>query len=384
MSSSARLSPHRRRSHSASSPLPASRHSSSDKWRTSSKRQRAGNPRSPSCKDFVSDLPTDKWDVDRWRRGKKARRDSSSPLSSPRGPCLFGSSPVFREPWAFVPPSSLPSTSDAFQLFPSRPKPSRSVSHHSSPISRPFPDQLAMPPRSPDEDTTRLRSTAFGELQRSIEESGDCLVSRMRDWEREHAYPGPRPASSAAASLGEMERAPGVAPSPWAIPETDLYDDEDDIQIVSGDPVSDGTSDFGSRPGDDGEDEMDLDQPLGSAPHDVGARLSSPGHGTRTVHSAYSTDDESPALSFSTSSSISSSLVSLPGQPSPFLNPSFTGSHTSPSKSQLSTSPSEKAIAALALVMANGAGGLNDYGAVLASEQQAITTDDFLVGEMWH
>ena len=76
MSSSSRLSPHRRRSHSASSPLPSSRHFSTDKWRTACKRPRAGIMRSPPYTDYVSDLPADKWDVDKWRRGKKARRES--------------------------------------------------------------------------------------------------------------------------------------------------------------------------------------------------------------------------------------------------------------------------------------------------------------------
>ena len=355
----------------------------------------------------MSDLPADKWDVDRWRRGKKARRDSSvsrpalgkrrslrdanqllvkSPLSSPRGPCLFGSSPVFREPWAFVPPSSLPSTSDAFQLFPSRPKQGRSSSYHSSPASRSASDLPTMPPRSPDEDVHRLRSTAFGELQRSIEESGDCLVSRMRDWEREHAYPGPQPASPPTASAGQMERA-SVAPSPWAISGADHYDDEDDIQIVSGgDPVSDGTSEFGSRVGDedDEEDEMDLDQPAESAPHDVGGRLSSPGRSGYSAISGYTTDDELSALSFSTPSSINSSFVSLPLHQSPYADPSIHNGHLSLSKSPSDASPSEKAIAALALVMANGAGGLNDYEAVRALEAQRAALDESLVGEMWH
>lgn len=77
MSSSVRFSPHRRRSHSATSPVPSSRQFSADKWRTSCKRPRASNTRSPSLRDFASDLPADKWDVEKWRRGKKARRDSS-------------------------------------------------------------------------------------------------------------------------------------------------------------------------------------------------------------------------------------------------------------------------------------------------------------------
>ncbi|EKM60942.1 uncharacterized protein PHACADRAFT_190073 [Phanerochaete carnosa HHB-10118-sp] len=240
-----------------------------------------------------------------------------------------------------------------------------------------------MPLRSPDEDACRLRTSAFGELQRSVEQSGDCLVSRMRDWEREHVHPGPAP--SPAAFVGEMERASSVAPTPWAVPEPDLYDDEDDIQIVSGDLVSDGASELGSRVGDDGEDEMDLDQPVYSAPHDaVDARLSSPGHDSYYTPSGYSTDDESPALSSSTSSSISSSLVSLPAHPAPFVDSSVLGGHPFFSNSQPNTSPSEKAIAALTLVMANGAGGLNDYGAVRALDAQQTSLDESLVGEMWH
>lgn len=231
----------------------------------------------------------------------------------------------------------------------------------------------------------RLRLTAFGELQRSIEESGDSLVSRMRDWEREHAYPGPQRASSPITSAGQMERASAV-PSPWAFSDTGHYDDEDDIQIVSNDPVSDGISEFGSSVGDenDGEDEMDLDQPAESAPHAVGERLSSPGRSGYSAISGYTTDDESSALSFSTSSSMSSSLISLPPHQSSFAESSVPSGHIPLPKSPSNVSPSEKAIAALALVMANGAGGLNDYETVRALEAQPAALDESLIGEMWH
>jgi hypothetical protein len=48
-----------------------------------------------------------------------------------------------------------------------------------------------------------------------------------------------------------------------------------------------------------------------------------------------------------------------------------------------SSSRSEKAIAALSLAMANGAGGLNDYSALRAKEIPPII-EDSQVGELWH
>ena len=46
---------------------------------------------------------------------------------------------------------------------------------------------------------------------------------------------------------------------------------------------------------------------------------------------------------------------------------------------------SEKAIAALTLVMSNGAGGINDYAAVRSLEASRLASlDESLVGEMWH
>lgn len=108
---------------------------------------------------------------------------------------------------------------------------------------------------------------------------------------------------------------------------------------------------------------MDLDPPLH---HSFGAQ-------TLDGSPRYASDeDDAPPLSFSTTNSASSSQISLPHPPHPSR------------PTDISKSPSEKAIAALALVMANGAGGLNDYEAVRAEEGQPSSLDESLIGEMWH
>lgn len=75
MSSISRHPAHRRRSHSASSPAPSTHHSSTEKWRAASKRPRPSSSRGTSYKDISPDTLTSKWDVDKWRRGKRPRRD---------------------------------------------------------------------------------------------------------------------------------------------------------------------------------------------------------------------------------------------------------------------------------------------------------------------
>ena len=82
MSSSAACFSHRRRSHSASSPIPR-RQPDDVKWRISAKRSRPSSIRSPSYKDLAHDQPAEKWDVDLWRRGKRARRNSNVSIALP-------------------------------------------------------------------------------------------------------------------------------------------------------------------------------------------------------------------------------------------------------------------------------------------------------------
>ena len=74
MSSPTRFT-HRRRSHSASSPIPR-RQPDDVKWRISAKRSRPPSIRTASYRDLATGQPAEKWDVDRWRRAKRARRDS--------------------------------------------------------------------------------------------------------------------------------------------------------------------------------------------------------------------------------------------------------------------------------------------------------------------
>lgn len=72
MSSSGRHTLHRRRSHSASSPLTALRHFAGDKWRPSHKRARQSSTHNLASKDAPVDDAAD-WGRD----GKRARRESS-------------------------------------------------------------------------------------------------------------------------------------------------------------------------------------------------------------------------------------------------------------------------------------------------------------------
>lgn len=69
---------HRRRSHSASSPIRGPHLSDDPKWRWAAKRARPSYPRSPSYGDFPGyGAPPEKWDVDQWRRGKRARKNTT-------------------------------------------------------------------------------------------------------------------------------------------------------------------------------------------------------------------------------------------------------------------------------------------------------------------
>jgi len=110
------------------------------------------------------------------------------------------------------------------------------------------------------------------------------------------------------------------------------------------------------------DDSMDL---VDDSPSSTSVIASSPG---------------APALSHSFTNSTNSSFVSLPG-------PSFgVHSMSSPPRHhplRPTLSRSEKAIAALSLAMANGAGGLNDYAALRVMEAPPII-EDSLVGELWH
>lgn len=214
MSSPARLS-HRRRSHSASSPLPR-RKPDDVKWRLSLKRSRPSSIRGPSYKDLAHNQPAEKWDVDQWRRGKRARRDpdvsprlrtqlplcmlmehaqteESSDEASASGFPIPPSDPIFPAEPPETPShglsstSRLASTAAAFGFVSQSPekKPLRRRPHSgaSSARTRWSREPSRERERISSDEARRLRANALGELHRSVADSNEGLLRRMQDWE---------------------------------------------------------------------------------------------------------------------------------------------------------------------------------------------------------
>ncbi|KAI0068409.1 hypothetical protein BV25DRAFT_1834597 [Artomyces pyxidatus] len=351
----------RRRSQSASAPgSPSSARRVDDPWRPSTKRT---HPHTPSCKDIALSNVPHKWDVDLWRRGKRPRMDRSSTPSNPDidmdAPSSATRAPSLRAP-VFA------STSAAFNFFPSRPQRS-TRSARSSTSSPPHPKQLS-PSMHIDSDLSALHSNAFVDLRQSIAKGDEGFVQRMRAWEsaRTRTPAGahlPRRAQPPPSAFYHRGRSSstrilsggGSDDGDYDEDEDNEDEDEDeDVQIFSGDsstadtPSLRAVSPSRSRARSLGP--MDLDSPRASLPPAPVVQ---------------------PALSHTVASSTNSSLVSLP-------LPQSVPAHAS---------REEKAIAALNLALANGAAGLNDYGAVREAlgvlglgSVEGISE----VGEMWH
>lgn len=426
MESPNRLS-HRRRSHSASSPIPR-RQPDDVKWRISAKRSRPSSIRSPSYKDLAHGQPAEKWDVDQWRRGKRARRDSNVSFASPScesahskltGFCALQAAPSSDEPFGigsdpvfpaesttnftFASSSTAPlaSTSAAFQFFPQKKARRSRFSREPSPreVGRISPDEAR-----------RMRADALGELHRSVVESGEGLVRKMRDWESRSARPAAdthRPRRSwrrLASYYGTPHAAEAVSEQP--------EEDEDDIFIV-GETSSFPAAHSGAQK--KRSLSMDVDLPeieVYTSPFAGPCDRSSSPIAPSSGPSAYSSDDEghadmdvelassasgpfsSPALSHTYSTSANSSLVSLPlfahtRERSADLETALPTSatitsseFTAPALGSPPSTRSEKAIAALALAMANGAVGISDYEALRAGEG-LTTLEETHAGELW-
>lgn len=442
VSMSSSTDPRRCRSHSASSLAPR-RQPDYVKWRISTKRSRPSSIRGSSYKDHADDQPAEKWDVDLWRRGKRAHRDSnvsslfptypsSSMLTSdlaPFHPLQAGESsdegdgsgkltvigaafPILDAPPSPSSASALPYSSAAFQFFPQKQKPRRYAS-----APRPGRSHCGTSPREGDQilsdEVRRMRASALGELRRSIEESGEGLVYRMRDWEQSH-FKAPRsPASPHALETARISsRRPtscyDLPAADAAVAEEAEEEDDEDIFIVGG------SSSFGIAKSPMHKKRapslsvMDVDVPETSSP------LACLGHKDRNSlpvdrfsgPSACSSDDEghtdldtelsssgifsTPALSHTYSVSTNSSLVSLglPTRDESVVSLAFPTSTTVVPGNTRSTPPpiasrSEKAIAALTLAIANGAAGLSDYEALRMAEELA-TRDESYAGELWN
>ncbi|CCM00909.1 uncharacterized protein FIBRA_02955 [Fibroporia radiculosa] len=388
--SSARQPPHRRRSLSASSPIRGPFRPDDPKWRFAAKRPRPSHPHSPPCRDIPgSDDPPEKWDVDQWRRGKRARRDSTSRAGTAQQRRPRPSSSLFPdEHIPSLPPMTVfPSTSAAFNLFPEH------NHRRSRPISHPDPAYIHDDELLPSAQLDRMRSDAFGELQRCVAENGEGLVQRMRAWENScstSSASSPRLLTHdlQPARLRPSRHAGGGAEAGTAA------NDDDDVEIVSGD--SSGLPSFHFRSPSHKKRAlslgmMDVDLPqiaVHPSPVDPSAALS-----------AYSDDDDDfsilgssssspPTLAHTYPNSSNSSAISLPlshSSTSPYmLSRSFTFTSEHRVHVPSTASRSEKALAALTLAMANGAGGVNDYAALQFAQGQNSVIDECQVGELWH
>ncbi|TFY53120.1 hypothetical protein EVJ58_g9628 [Rhodofomes roseus] len=248
-----------------------------------------------------------------------------------------------------------------------------------------------------------LRAHAFSELKRSVAESGEGQVQRLRDMEN----------SRWRLSVDQRDRndpprgpraQPGLPVLQNAEPAT-AWDEEDDVEIVSSEPAS-GSAHLHNRSSsckkramslnmmDMDIDVPDVDGPLSPAlpSAEPSERCSSP-FSAFTGPSVYSSEDDMspveldgatpysepnvPRLTLSYTASSNPSVVSL--SPSSFAE-------ATPAKAGITDSAtrSEKAIAALALAMANGACGLNDYSAIQHTEHTLDPSDGCQVGELWH
>lgn len=194
----------------------------------------------------------------------------------------------------------------------------------------------------------------------------------MRDWEEAHAQSSLKPEEGNV--LGLM-RGSFVSPANSA----SFDEDEDEVQIIEagGSLYSDSFSPSLSLLSNTAADHIGMDlEDQGSS---VDVDFTSPLDTSPCLSS--SSDEDTPGP-LTLAESFNSSHVSPPLRSGSI---SKLGEFALPAPSVPSASPSEKAIAALTLVMANGAGSLNDYEAVRSLEAPHVASlDDPLVGEMWH
>ncbi|EPQ60836.1 hypothetical protein GLOTRDRAFT_135446 [Gloeophyllum trabeum ATCC 11539] len=412
----------RRRSHSASgSPSPAPRFMPDDAWRCSTKRAHPHQPFSPSYRDDSTPEAPQKWDVDMWRRGKRARREASPENTDDdelATPMHWSSSSEDQPSPSSAPPTpGFACTPAAFNLFPSRKRTHRGGHHSQGRRSLPAVNE----PNSVD--MHRMRTTAFGDLRKSIAEGGEGFVLRMRDLEQSRtknllAGTRGRLADQRRAHVGSRRRPASHYESVrrlYPADDTQSGDEDDEIQIFVGENTLGGEPVNKKRAmslGDMDLDTFTVDPQSYQSPIEESDRCSSPVDTSASGPSSYSSDDEevnnlfkdtrfsfaannvtnpfTPSLTHTYTNSTNSSLISLPLPPpvNSTFSPAPPMSCRLPSRKRRapdvpsSASRSEKAIAALTLALANGAGDVNDYGPLSAIHTPAII-DDCEVGSMF-
>ncbi|KAG7450370.1 uncharacterized protein BT62DRAFT_508222 [Guyanagaster necrorhizus] len=381
-----RTNNHRRRSQSASTAAPLSlRCFADDSWRSATKRSRPHHPCSSVSPDFNSPCKSNVEDP----RNKRRRRDFS-PSSDSMDETVFSHSLHTTRP-------TFATTSAEFHLFPDRER---------NRIRRASRNPSSQPDLSPDQeptsqaDLTSLHAAAFWELHRSVADNGEGFVRRMRDYEHTRSRADAYSKAKEAHRRGRKRSSLIVsARKPAVLLDGSDADDDDDVQIFSGE-VSDvfaGKYSHHHRASSlDSKGTMfQREGPSRRVPSGNEHCLSS------AASSVYASDDDTkfnvtdqftddglhhtpphpftPALSF-TASSNSSSISSLPPLPYPTLE--LFPHIVSPRPLTLPASRSEKALTALSLAMANGAGSIHDYDA-LRAVQPVSAIEECQVGEMW-
>ncbi|GLB36287.1 hypothetical protein LshimejAT787_0305750 [Lyophyllum shimeji] len=407
----------RRRSHSAS-PSSPSAHSPDKSWRAATKRAYPHN--AFSAKDASS---PQKWDVDVWRRGKRRRQETLVRIVRPASVISCSCAlPQKTPPFVLgdrskaAPPSarSFATTSSEFHFFPKRNRDNKGRTRRSSQSFDSPAMEVDDPGHSDLASLSHLRSAAFWELHRSIAENGEGLVRRMRDYEQSRSRPDVylkakeaqrrcRKRSSLAASSRRLDFS-----DPESDDDQEKEIEEDEVLIFAGElPRIPQPRNTGYKKRSLSLDVMDEDTSDREFTAFTRRGCSSPGVTCHSNSSIYHSDDDRFHSSGRTSP-LTQSLSASP--PHPFATsvvPEISDTHldsenSSPASPPLSslppptplcsaqsqhnalpTSRSEKAIAALSLAMANGAGGIADYEALLAI-QTSPDVDHCQVGEMWH
>ncbi|KAG6832465.1 hypothetical protein H0H92_001511 [Tricholoma furcatifolium] len=207
---------------------------------------------------------------------------------------------------------------------------------------------------------SRLRSNAFWELHRSVAENGEGLVRRMRDYEHSRSRTDVYLKAKEAQKRGRKRSS--VINLARRVQHVRLHSD----------------SDHGDDEEEDDEEDDEVQIFAGELP-----RLSLAGmhYPPKRSMSLDVKDTSGRGCQLATNR-----RYSRRGSSPPFIHLEreelSPGTISSPTPIPSSGSRTEKAIAALSLAMANGAGGITDYGSVLSVASNLPLHDECQVGEM--
>jgi hypothetical protein len=205
-----------------------------------------------------------------------------------------------------------------------------------------------------------------------VEEAGEGFVRKMRDWENVRASHGVR--------RGRKR------PQSMAAPRTGSGEEEEEVLIFSEDARCDDSHPPRKKRA-LSVGLMDLET---SHTMEFNGTLSSPIDHWDSLSSDFTSDEETDSVNVGSdnlgtnTTNPSSSPMSWSyssDSPSFSLMHSFHENHRNTPSAQAVTR-SEKALAALALAMANGA-GLNDYQPVLNASSGSSLPNDYQAGELW-